>query len=270
MKGEKLVLLLPIGRLVQGSLYETNDKDYNGKPLAHKDGKSKVEYYIAVAVPKKGEHHWSHTEWGKKIHDFASKVFPDGHTSLPDFAWKIEDGDSQVPKLSKDGKTLKKPCDKEGYGGNWVVHLKTSYAPILCDEKGNPFLLPEGSVNPGDFIHVYCTVVRNTYDNTNKPGIIFNQTHIAFIAYGERISTVALVDPTTIGFGGELPTGASKTPVNSSFNPEPAIPVPPPAYPNILKPPKIMSTKANGIAYEEYVKQGWSDELLIQHGYMNA
>ena len=31
-----------------------------------------------------------------------------------------------------------------------------------------------------------------------------------------------------------------------------------------------MTAKANGIAYDAYIQQGWTDATLIEHGYMQA
>jgi len=57
--------------------------------------------------------------------------------------------------------------------------------------------------------------------------------------------------------------------------------VPPAAAPSVAPPPmvspaaaattspgKVMTAAANGIAYDAYIAQGWTDELLVQHGMM--
>ena len=257
-------ILFPIGRLVGGSLYKTFEQD-----------NKKQKWFIAYAIKKNGESHWNQTEWGRKLFEIGAKGFPNGQTNNPSFAWKIEDGDSEIPKLTKDGKTLIKPCDKEGYGGHWVVNFSNGFSPILCDEHGKILIMPEDSIKWGDFIQVYASVKEN--GSAQSPGLYVTHTHVAFMAYGERISTK--IDPTTIAFGGALPVGASKTPVNSNFNPSPVAalhsiltappaPVPTP-YPSILK-PKIMTALAAGNSYESFIAQNWTDELLIQHGYMQA
>jgi hypothetical protein len=265
MKGEKI--LFPIGRLVMGSVYKANDKNAEGAPLTDKNGNPRVQYFIAYAIEKKGETHWSQTEWGKKIYDIGMKGFPNGQAQSPTFAWKIVDGDSQIPN-----KAGKKPCDREGYPGHWVLSFTNGFAPTLCNEQGGLLNKPEDFIKCGDFVQVYATVDDN--GSQQQPGVYLNETHVAFIAYGERI--VAGIDPTTIGFGGALPTGASRTPISSGFNPAasetpaPIAPAAPPAYPNILKPPKVLTAKAKGASYEDFIKQGWTDELLIQHGYLQG
>lgn len=265
-------VLFPTGRLVMGSLYKSQDKNAEGMPLVDRDGKPRVQYFIAYAIPKSGETHWSQTAWGKKIHDIGVKGFPNGQAQSPQFAWKIVDGDSNIPN-----KKGKKPCDREGYPGNWVLSFTSGYAPVLCKEDGSLLNQPEDFIKLGDWVQVYARIDDN--GSQQQPGVFLNQTHVAFIAYGDRI--VAGIDPTTIGFGGHpLPAGASKTPIgNAAFIPTDSLsstPVPAPVvappvapYPNILK-PKVMTAKANGATYEAFIQQGWTDEGLIQHGYLQA
>ena len=94
-------LTTPLGRLVAGSLYKANDKDWQGNPLTTKTGanagKSRSEFFFALAIPKGAEQHWSQTLWGQEIFNCACAGFPNGEPQRPDFAWKITDGDSQVP-----------------------------------------------------------------------------------------------------------------------------------------------------------------------------
>lgn len=54
--------------------------------------------------------------------------------------------------------------------------------------------------------------------------------------------------------------------------PPPAAPAPPPVQvpPPAMPPGPTMLPAANGIPYEEYRRQGWTDELLVAHGMMVA
>lgn len=291
-------ILTPVGRLVMGSLYTPNTKDMQGKPMTYEDGSPKVEYWIHLAVQKGGEQHWSQTPWGQIIHRVGSQSFPNGQFNLPTFSWKVEDGDSTIPNNNGN-----KPCDNEGYKAHWILKFKTGYAPVLVNMDATPFLLPEGSINCGDYIQVFGFVADNKAKANQVPGVALRFTHVAFAAYGERIHTK--VDPKSIGFGGALPAGAktSPTPMVQGFAPvtpatvppgatlphntfttpvvmpsvpqpqaapipAPVAPQPAPApYTAILK-PKQMTALANGIPYEEFLKQNWTDELLIAHGYM--
>ena len=270
---EKTTILTPPGRLVMGSLYTANTKNMQDEPLKDKEGNPRREFWFNIAIEKKGELHWNQTEWGKIIYDLAVKSYPGGQFKSQNFSWKIIDGDST--EVNTEGN---RPCDREGYKGHWVLRFKSGFAPILLNEDATPFLLPTGAINCGDYIQVFGNISPN--NSTLQPGIYLNFTHVAFMAYGQKIVTT--VDPKSIGFGGALPTGASKTPVMqgiaqpshtpaptyTSPTPPPTQPSPPP-YTGVLQ-PKIMLPAANGIPYEAYVKEGWTDALLIQHGYMQA
>src|ERR1700733_10382568 len=108
----RIELLTPVGRLVQGSLYEPQTTDAENKPLTIRSGPNggqpRVDFYFALAVPKGGEQHWSQTQWGAKIWQAGHVGFPNGQTQSPTFAWKVTDGDSQVPN-----RMGKKPADRE-------------------------------------------------------------------------------------------------------------------------------------------------------------
>ena len=59
----KLGLLLPIGRLVDGSIYVPQTTDANGQPLVTKTGPNagqpRQNVYFSVAIPKTpGVTHW--------------------------------------------------------------------------------------------------------------------------------------------------------------------------------------------------------------------
>lgn len=55
-------------------------------------------------------------------------------------------------------------------------------------------------------------------------------------------------------------------------NPAPApaaAPAAPQAYSGFMG-TRVMLPAANGVPYESFMQQGWTDELLIQHGMMAA
>ena len=110
MSKDNLEILFPPGRAVQGDFYKPRDKDATGAPLVVKNGPNKgqprVDYYFAVAIPKTpGVTHWASEahpdprigDWGARIWNFGHTAWPNGQAQRPDFAWKIEDGDSTVP-----------------------------------------------------------------------------------------------------------------------------------------------------------------------------
>jgi hypothetical protein len=293
---DRIELLTPVGRLVQGSLYEPTTTDAEGNPLTVKNGPNagqpRVEYFFSLAIRKGTEQHWMHTEWGAKIYQTAQQAFPNGQAQSPAFAWKVTDGDSQVPNRKG-----RKPCDREGFAGHWVLSFKAGFAPQTFSKvTGQLIELPQkDAINLGDYIQVYGSISGN--NSQQQPGIFLNHKFVALMGYGERI--ISGPDPESVGFGGPLPPGASPVPLAGigvniadtnvplvaavpSIQPvTPQQPVPPP-YPQILTPPAVpamppitppqpvrkLTAKAAGFTYEQLVAEGWNDQLLIQHGYM--
>lgn len=276
--GNRIQLLTPVGRLVQGSLYDAQTTNAEGKPLTVRTGanagQQRKEYYFAIALRKGQEPHWSQTEWGKIIWDVGHKGFPNGQADSPTFAWKIIDGDSQVPN-----RVGRKPCDREGYPGHWVLNFTSGFAPSVYNADGSKQIVEEDAVNLGDYIQVYGNVGDN--GSTQQPGVFLNHSMVALAGYGERI--VLGADPKAVGFGqSPLPPGASPTPLAQGFNPAPTAlevqecaAIQPPPYTQILTPPTTVKTHvmlpaAGGATYEQLIGAGWTDELLIQHGFMQA
>lgn len=213
-------ILLPVGRMVAGNMYNPNTTDWQGNPLTTKTGanagRPRVEYFFAVAIAKGQEQHWSQTEWGAQIAATAQQGFPGGEMQRPDFAWKIADGDSQVPN-----RRGIMPCNKEGYPGHWVVSFSSGFEPklhtLVGSQDGKPRqLLEPNAVNSGDFIQVYCNVEAN--GNPGNPGVYINHSLVCMMAYGERI--VSGPDASAVGFTNQqLPAGASAVPLAGTFNP---------------------------------------------------
>ena len=286
----------PVGRMVMGSLYKPQTKDAEGNLLTIKSGPNagqpKVEYFFALAILKGGEGHWAHTEWGKIIWAVGHADFPSGQAQSPAFAWKVVDGDSQTPN-----RTGKKPCDREGYPGNWVLSFKSGFAPKIYNANGSQEISEPDAVKCGYYIQVNGDVEGN--GSMQQPGVFLNHSIVALSAYGPEIHVGP--DPSGVGFGNApLPAGASLTPP-ASFVPPPATPsgipgFPPPAMPGapgippvammglpsgppaapsmqnqaVLNVPasKQMLPKAGGAPYEQFRAQGWTDDLLRAHGYM--
>jgi len=298
---------IPVGRLLMGSLYKAQTTDAEGKPLVNKSGPNigqpKVQYFFAVGIPKGSEQHWSQTEWGAKIWAAGHAAFPQVASS-PHFAWKVVDGDSQVPN-----RTGKKPCDREGYRGNWVISFTSGFAPKIYNKDGSAAIVEPDAVKLGYYVQVNGDVEGNGSQQT--PGVFVNHNMVALSAYGPEI--VVGPDATAVGFGNAaLPAGAMAAPVGG-FNPvapqaappmaqlpgnpvyappnpqfvppavqgQPFTPPPNPAFlavpPAPAMPPipllapapaKQLTAKANGATYEQLIGAGWNDALLVQHGMM--
>tara|TARA_R110000851_G_scaffold9579_3_gene35570 strand:+ start:12838 stop:13767 length:930 start_codon:yes stop_codon:yes gene_type:complete len=208
-------LLTPIGRLVEGSLYKANTTDWQGAPLVVKTGpnagQTRTEYYFALAIAKGQEQHWSQTPWGLEIYNAACSGFPNGEPQRPDFAWKITDGDSQVP--NKRGVA---PYTKEGQAGHWIVKFSSGFQPKLYNADGSQQIVEPDAIKTGYFVQVSGTVEPN--GNQGNPGVYINHNMVALAGYGPEI--ISGPDAATVGFGGAAaPQGMTQAPAQGAFNP---------------------------------------------------
>lgn len=331
---QKVNITSPVGRIVMGSLYDPSTTDAEGKPLVVKTGPNagqpRVNYFFALAIPKGAEPHWAHTPWGQQIWNVGNQAFPNAAQS-PAFAWKIEDGDSQIPN-----KKGRKPCDNEGWRGHWILKFSGGFAPKVYQQEGAGYVqvTQKDFCKPGYFVEVAFSVEGN--GSQSQPGVYLNHSMVCFRAYGQEITFGP--DVASAGFGAApLPAGASMTPPagaipmpqapaaapagyapppapgvmpgaastlplppglpiapaplpQGGFAPTPSGPVPgapapipvmpntgfvqvPPPAPAPMAPPPVvrqMTATAQGIPYESYVAQGWTDAQLVQNGLMLA
>ena len=296
---ESINFTTPVGRLVEGSLYKPSTTDAEGNPLVVKSGpnagQARTDYYFALAIPKGAEQHWASTDWGANIWEVGHKSFPNGQANSPAFAWKVIDGDSAVPNRKG-----RKPCDKEGHKGHWVLRWSSGYAPRIYNANGSQAITEPDAVKPGYYVQVAGSVAGN--GSQQQPGVYLNHSMVALAGYGEEINFGA--DPALAGFGAApLPAGASAAPLAAlppgtgvAAVPPPAPPAPPPvvttappvtpnhqfvagpgavAAPPAPPPPPagsvhLMLPAANGATYEQLVAAGWTDALLVQHKMMDA
>jgi hypothetical protein len=260
----------PAGRMVMGDLYRPQTKDMDGKPLVIKQGpnagQATQKYFFALAIAKGQETHWSQTGWGAVIWKAGHDLFG-AASDTPTFAWKVVDGDSQIPN-----KKGVKPCSREGYPGHWVLSFTSQYVPKIYIQAtpGNWEAYPvEGAVKNGYFLQVNGNIDGN-YSKTN-PGIFLYHAMVGYIAKGVEIFSGP--DVADVGFGtGPLPAGAIPIGDNEVF-----VPQTPPPNPAILMPPiptpapqRVMTPAAKGFTYEQMLAAGWTDAQLIQNGMMLA
>lgn len=256
-------ILTPVGRIVEGSVSKGNTTDMQGKPLVDRSGKPKTQYYFALAIPK------TSPEWPAILAAMTTEakngfpaLFPNGQCVLPTFAWKITDGDSQIPNQN-----MTKPCDKEGHPGHWVLRFTSGFAVPCYNENGE--VIAADTVKTGYYARVSFSVVAN--GDKQKPGLFVNPNGVQMVAYGEEITSCASFGDM---FGGvpipaALPAGASLIPLapltaapgfaapvqpDYAFAGGPATP-PPPAPP--AAPVKVVY---NGVQYERdfLIKSGWT------------
>ncbi len=284
----------PVGRLVRGSLYKGNTTDAENKPLVVKSGPNmgqpRVDYFFALAIQKGPERHWSETPWGQIILQVGATAFPQAYQS-PAFAWKVTDGDSQVPN-----KRDRKPCDNEGYKGHWVLALSSGFAPRLyrLQDGTRDQYIPYQDVDAiklGHFVQVQMMCDGN--GSQSQPGVYLNHSMVCFSGFGTEI--VVGPDVASAGFGqAPLPAGASMTPP-AGFSPAmvpggaPALGAPAPllagfpAAPGAAAPllapvaapaPPVMAPAPAGLvpvpgaAYtiEACRAGGWSDDQIVAQG----
>src|SRR6185312_293449 len=215
---ERIRVNFPLARIVQGDLYKAQDTDFVTKqkrvyPAGHRlAGQPKITYFFALAIKKQGEQHWSQTPWGKSIWEFgfaawpmdpkmASPQYPQGMSAAqrPDFAWKIEDGDSVIP--NKAGRINAR---SEGFAGCWIVSCSSVYPPKIIDTSFGPITEPN-AVKRGFHVETVATV--DTNESAGNPGIYINGEFVMFKAIDKEIS--GAVDPRSIqGFGSSaVPAG---------------------------------------------------------------
>lgn len=315
----------PIMRLLWGSMTEPQTKDAEGKPLVIKSGpdagKPTQRFAFGAGVPKTpGQTHWANKPatwdtdpatagtpyWGEQIWQIGHASFPNGQAQRPDFAWKVIDGDSQIPN-----KKGVKPCDREGYPGHWVVTFSSTFAPKVCNADGTNKMYDPKAIKCGHFIQVLGTVDGN--NSPNQPGVYVNHDWVAHSGFGEEIHNGS--DPAAAGFGkGPKPAGMSAVPVGglatppapgaavplptatapaptaaiplpvavappvpaaappapTAVAPNPAILAPPPPAATVVAPPPAapqMTAKATA-SYADYRAAGWTDEQLRANGFM--
>lgn len=276
------IILFPVGRMIGGSLEKlTARTEQDGKtPKLDKAGQPLMVCNFGVAIPKT-QADWRNEPWGAQMFEIGKAAEPVLHQS-PAFAWKIIDGDDKLP--NKNGKV---PAMQTGYAGNWVLWFSQGWLPTQCNADGS-MELPPGSIHAGQYVQVQGDIASNGAKPPNTPGLYLNPKAVALAADGERITTEK-VDTTAVGFGAApLPAGAK--PLEAAvpgFAPTATLggaalaatgaPVPPPvAVPPstaFMTPPPVptgptMTAKAAGVTRESFLAQGWTDALLVEHGYM--
>ena len=217
-----LEITTPVGRLVSGhpmvSHPVTDDK--TGLPKMQRDNVTpQVSFYFGLAIQKGTEKHWNQTEWGAKIWNEGLAAWPSGEYQQVGFSWKITDGDSTVPN-----KKMKKPCDREGYPGHWVIHVSNGF-PVKCFNRGNyeptQQIQQKEMIKPGDYCRAVITVASNK--STQTAGMYLNPALFEMYQAGIEIQTESSVDAaSTLGAtAGQLPAGAMVDPNVPAQQPAP-------------------------------------------------
>ena len=277
---EKQTILTPVGRLVQGDCFEGSKTDAEGRPLVIKNGPNagqpRVDYFMAIAIPKTDATYMA--EVHNKVHQTAALAFPtlfdaSGKCINPAFAFKITDGDSQIPNTKGIS-----PCTREGFPGHWILNFSGGFAPKVYTKGGGEAIVDKTAIKRGDYIRIYGSVAGN--GSMQQPGVYLNHSMVEFIGHGVEIITGP--DATAV-FGGApaaTPAAASATPV-APVTPiaapvavvqTPAAVTPandflnPPGAPAAPAAPVEKSYNIGGTVYTETALRaaGWTDVQLAQ------
>lgn len=267
---EAIQLLLE-GRMVNGhpmirnQVKKKNPVTKVEEPQFNPDGSAITDVYFAVAVPKTGETDWKLSAWGQQINAKAVADWATGEHAAPTFSWKITDGDSMVPN-----KKGKKPAEREGWPGHWIVHCKTQFS-VRCHHAGK--LAPEQQIANEKEIKTgdYCAVLIGVKGNfpSESPGIYINpilfemsRAGVAIIndsgpsaeeAFGNRTHNVPANAQVDASVAGPTPGGGPSAPANDFVQGAASGgPTPPVKY------------MADGTAYtyEELIGFGWTDAQI--------
>ena len=286
--------LTPVGRLVQGDLFEPQTKDQQGNPRVVKNGPNagqpNPQYFIAVAFSK-ADPAWPafHASLDRVARQSFPTLFPNPAQGCvhPQFAWKIVDGDG----IDSSGKPN---SGKEGFAGHWVVRFASSYAP-RCFHKGHyaphEQITDPKAIRRGYYVRVAGSAAGN--GQMQKPGLYVNLDMVELSGYGDEITSGPDASSVFGATAPQLPVGASATPMGGAAVPPPAAApvtpppvVQPPAAAPVTPPPVVqpnagymtppppaaagpqMTPAANGMTYEQAISVGWTDETLRQHGMM--
>lgn len=263
-------IITPEGRIVAGHpMVVQNVTDDNNVPVRDAQGVQKTESYFALAIPKQGETDWKQLPWGQQIVAAAQAGWPNGEFNAPTFSWKVADGDSQVPNTKG-----KKPCDREGWPGCWVVHLKTMMN-IACFHEGkfDPMqqIQDKNEIKPGDYGRVFITCKAN--NPSKSPGVYLNPKFFSLMRAGQLIQLDS--GPSAAeAFGGGSPAPAPQ----AAPNPAPQPQVTPPSEPHrdfvngppVTPPPAPAAERRFDVGGNQYTESqlkgfGWSPEQIAQH-----
>lgn len=288
---QKFEFITPVGRFVQGG-FDAQTTDNKGQPLVVKTGPNKgqqaTRYFMAVAFrkddPAFGAFYAILVAAGKAGYP---TLFNGDQPTHPRFTFKVMDGDG----VDDNGKQNN---EKPGFAGHWVVKFSSSYPP-KCYHTGKydpsqQIQEPAKVIKRGFYVRVAGNCAANI--GSDVPGVYVNHEMVELVAYGEEI--VGGPDASKV-FGGApapaLPPGASATPLAPSGAtpggaPTPTMPTPgampsvpaPAAMPSVPTPPAppappagpvyTMTAAAQGASREALLGNGWTDDLLIQHGLM--
>jgi hypothetical protein len=262
----------PTGRLVWGDPFTAQKviDDITKQPKRDAAGQEIYEYAFGVAYAK-NDPLWP--AFFKLLKDADRAAWPQYHDvngqvlNGVKFADKITDGDGFNTK----GKKRASPGN--GYEGHWVVKYGSRFAPAIHFWDGRQWvqMTDPKMLKCGDYIQVNGTTASN--NSQQSPGMYRNASMVALYRQGVEIvkgpdANEAFGAPPP-GTQPPAPPSAPGPMPQAGPPPAPAAPPPTPPAPPVQSTP-IMLASANGIPYEQWRAQGWTDEQLIAAGHMAA
>jgi hypothetical protein len=165
----------------------------------------------------------------------------------PQYALKIQDGDG----YDGDGQPN---WNKEGHAGHWIIKFSQPSAPKVYEKGAYDEMqrvdldkARHGLLRRGYFIRIGANVSDN--DNDQRPGLYLNPGMVEISRPGPEIVTGPSAASVFSGAGAQA-VGIAPTP-------------PAPSGPTY-----VMTALANGLTREQYHASQWTDEMLINGGYM--
>jgi len=161
--------------------------EHTGQPLLSSDGTPRRKTYIGLAIAKMGETEWRQTPWGALIYQEGITGYSNNETLRPNFSWKIDDGDSNIP--NNNGKV---PNQREGWPGHWILHMSTEL-PVQNYHRGRlepiHMIQNKNEIKVGDYIRVLVQVKANgsSAQPAKTPGVYLNPTKVELYSPGQAI-----------------------------------------------------------------------------------
>lgn len=267
------------GRFIMGDLYKANPKtdSQTQKPVL-KDGQPVMQFFFGLAIPKTVADFKAEPQLQAMCAE-AIRQYPGQQHTWPSFAWKIEDGDLPNQKGRK----------YEHAAGCWLLKFQTQIPFKKFAHNGSAWVETD-QIRCGDYVQVQFSYASNGNAGTNKtPGMYLTPLQIAFSKRGQEIVNTPEVDPNSAGFTpGEVLEGAAA----AGFTPPAQQQVAPaaaqqqvapaavqqaaaPVVPNhdfVAPPPAttgpVMTAKAGGATWDQFVAKGWTEQMAREQGYI--
>lgn len=259
----------PVGRLVTGSFFDLQKQDHENKALPEE----RYHWFVGIAIPKTTAAWWDEpAPLFQAIRQAASSVYAEDVWKSPYFSSKIEDGDG-------------KNKDRAGYAGNWIVKFTRNLfmggtrvePPRVGDSNYNPILDP--MIAKRGYYYVLSGDCAANGKSGPQAGCFVNVSMALLVAKGEEIVTGPSLQQAFAGMQFQLPPGAA--PVGMG-QPQPQQPAPQaaapaaaptaPAAPAAPLAPRMTPVSAEAKANPDtnsafWRTNGWTDDLLVQHGH---